>query len=612
MCGINGAFAYHYAAGPIDARELLVTRDRMAARGPDGEGLWISPDRRVSFGHRRLAVIDLTGSGAQPMQSADGRFVVSFNGEIYNYRQLRRELAARGYVFRGQSDTETLLALYAQDGPDMVKRLRGMFAFALWDAPARRLMLARDPYGLKPLYYADDGWTLRFASQTKALIAGGGVACDADPAGEVGFYLFGHVPEPFTLHRAISALPAGATLLVDRLGAQAPRRYHAIAEVYAEAEATARPIDPREARARLREALVDSVRHHLVADVAVGAFLSSGADSSSLVGLMRDAGAAEIETVTLGFAEFAGDAADEAPLAAEVAATYGARHTVRRVSEAEFRADLPALLAAMDLPSIDGVNTWFVAKAARELGLKVAVSGLGGDELFAGYPSFRDVPRWVGMLGLPSLAPLVGRLSRRAAEPFLEAFGANPKAAGMLEYGGDYAGAYLLKRALFMPWELARALPRETVQAGLERLAPLDLVRRALTPSPRGAAAKVATLEASLYLRSRLLRDTDWASMAHGVEVRAPLVDSVLLGVVAQTLATAPQCVDKQALIDAPSRALPEAVRLRPKTGFATPLADWQHRALAPPARPARPREPWARAWADRVLQAGAWGASAA
>jgi asparagine synthase (glutamine-hydrolysing) len=266
----------------------------------------------------------------------------------------------------------------------------------------------------------------------------------------------------------------------------------------------------------------------------------------------------------------------------------------------------------MDLPSIDGVNTWFVAKAARELGLKVAVSGLGGDELFGGYPSFRDVPRWVGWLGWPSQAPLLGRLGRRLAEPLIEAFGANPKAAGMLEYGGDYAGAYLLKRALFMPWELARALPRETVTAGLERLAPLDLMRRALTPAPRGATAKVATLEASLYLRSRLLRDTDWASMAHGVEVRAPLVDSVLLAIVAETLAAQPACVDKAALLDAPSRALPEAVRLRPKTGFTTPLADWQHRAMAPPPRAARPREPWARAWADRVLQAGAWRFSAA
>ena len=602
MCGINGVFAYHYAAGPIDERELLATRERMSARGPDGAGSWVSDDARIGLSHRRLAVIDLSDAGAQPMQSAEGGLVITFNGEIYNNRELRRELTAAGHRFKSQSDTEVLLQLYAAKGPDMVRDLRGMFAFALYDARSRTLVLARDPYGLKPLYYADDGWTFRFASQVKALAAGGGVALDPDPAGEVGFYLFGHVPEPFTLHRAISSLPAGATLIVDRLGARAPVRYHAISEVYARAEAAARPIPASDARARMRAALLDSVRHHLVADVPVGAFLSSGADSSALTGLMRDAGQRDIETVTLAFAEFAGKPEDEAPLAAEVARTYGARHTVRRVGEAEFLADLPKFIDAMDLPSIDGLNTWFVAKAARELGLKVAISGVGGDELFSGYPSFRDVPRWVRWFAAPARAPLLGRLARRLAHPLLPKFGANPKAAGMLEYAGDFAGAYLLKRALFMPWELIEALPRETVAEGLARLAPLNLVREALRPAPRSAAARVAALEASLYMRSRLLRDTDWASMAHGIEVRAPLVDSVLLAEVAETLAGAPECVDKSALLEAPSRPLPEAVRLRPKTGFATPLAAWQNRTLTPPRRRSPPSEPWARAWADRVL----------
>jgi asparagine synthase (glutamine-hydrolysing) len=217
--------------------------------------------------------------------------------------------------------------------------------------------------------------------------------------------------------------------------------------------------------------------------------------------------------------------------------------------------------------------------------------------------------RW---FAAPARAPLLGRLARRLAHPLLPRFGANPKAAGMLEYAGDFAGAYLLKRALFMPWELAEALPRETVEAGLARLRPLALIRGALSPNPKGDAARVAALEASLYMRSRLLRDTDWASMAHGIEVRAPLVDSVLLGEVAAALAAAPQCVDKSALIDAPSKPLPEAVRRRPKTGFATPLAAWQNGTLAPPRRPSGPSEPWARAWADRVLhyEGPAWRAA--
>src|SRR5262245_22796514 len=206
MCGINGIYAYHYAANPVDRAELLRTRDRMAARGPDGKGEWVSQDGRVAFAHRRLSIIDLSAAGAQPMVSADGNLVITFNGEIYNYRQLRRQFETAGHVFRSQSDTEVLLRLYAQKGEAMVHDLRGMFAFAIWDVARRAMFLARDPYGIKPLYYADDGWTFRFASQVKGLLASGSIGQDAEPAGQVGFYLFGSVPEPFTTYRAIRAL----------------------------------------------------------------------------------------------------------------------------------------------------------------------------------------------------------------------------------------------------------------------------------------------------------------------------------------------------------------------------------------------------------------------
>ena len=197
---------------------------------------------------------------------------------------------------------------------------------------------------------------------------------------------------------------------------------------------------------------------------------------------MRDAGQQDIQTVTLSFAEFSGRLEDEGPLAAEVAKHYGAKHTIRVVSESEFADDLPRILDAMDQPSIDGVNTWFVAKAARELGLKVAISGVGGDELFGGYSSFRDIPRWVGQFSVPARAPFLGRLARMAGSPIAAAAGVSPKAAGMLEYGGSYAGAYLLKRGLFMPWELPGLLPRDVVVEGMRRLAPLDLIEREITP----------------------------------------------------------------------------------------------------------------------------------
>src|SRR6478752_4598943 len=529
MCGIAGILAYRNVAPAVDRTELIRMNDRMAARGPDGQGLWIADGGRVGFAHRRLAIIDLSERGAQPMHSADGRLTITFNGEIYNYKELKAGLEARGHRFRSDSDTEVLLQLYAERGPTMVEALRGMFAFGLWDAERRQLLLARDPLGIKPLYYADDGWTLRFASQVKALLAGGKLSHDPEPAGQVGFYLWGSVPEPFTTFRQIRILPAGCTVMVDRIGVHSPKRYHSIAAIYCEAEARRRDdFKPEDSVAQIRAALLDSVRHHLVADVPVGAFLSSGIDSGAVVGLMRDAGQNDIQTVTLSFEEFRGKADDEAPLAEQVARTYGTRHTTRIVTEKEFHADLPRIMEAMDQPSIDGINTWFVSKAAKELGLKVAVSGLGGDELFGGYPSFQDIPKWTHLFAIPSRVPFLGLVIRKAlCAAGLGRLFKSPKAAGMIEYGGTPAGAYLLRRGLFLPWELDQVLPRETARKGVRRLDPPELSE--IAPQPASAFAKVAVLESSLYMRNQLLRDADWASMAHSLEVRVPLVDVELL-----------------------------------------------------------------------------------
>ena len=248
MCAINGLYAYRDQAPAVDPAELCATRDHMATRGPDGEGAWYSPDGRVGLGHRRLAIIDLSPAAAQPMASADGQLHLTFNGEIYNHRALRRELQAQGCVFRTHSDTEVILHLYARrhpdQGPAWVQALRGMYAFALWDAQRRRLLLARDPYGIKPLYYTDDGRTLRFASQVKALLAGGALHPARDLAGEAGFYLFGSVPEPYTLYQGLHALPAGSTLTSDARGPGTPIVHHGIAQVFADAKAGLDPVSP--------------------------------------------------------------------------------------------------------------------------------------------------------------------------------------------------------------------------------------------------------------------------------------------------------------------------------------------------------------------------------
>jgi asparagine synthase (glutamine-hydrolysing) len=607
MCGIAGIYAYHYAANPVDRDELRRIRDHMSARGPDGFGEWFSEDGRLALGHRRLSIIDLSDAGAQPMASADGKIVVTFNGEIYNYRELRKDLEAKGRRFRSQSDTEVLLHLYAEQGEAMVHSLRGMFAFAIWDHNHQRILLVRDPYGIKPLYYADDGWTVRFASQVKAIMAGGKTSNEPDPAGWVGYYLWGSVPEPHTSYQKVRAVPAGSILWVDRLGPGEPKPYFSVAETYVQGESAPRPPSGAPMQYHVRDAVLDSVRHHLIADVPVGVFLSGGIDSGALVGLMRDAGQNSITTVTVAFEEFRGTVADEAVAAQQTAHRYGTNHATRVVTESEFRADLPKILAAMDQPTIDGINAWFVSKAIRELGLKVAISGLGGDELFGGYATFRDIPGWVRALALPARIPLLGDGVRILASS-LQRFapGVNPKAAGLLKYGGSYAGAYLLRRGLCMPWELGTIMDEDTAREGLRRLHPLAHVRRAMTPVPRTAFGKIAALESSLYMRNQLLRDADWASMAHSVETRVPLVDATLLGQMAQVTAGFRDHRVKTLLASSPRVPLPKAVLERSKTGFATPVECWlqrdrrlQHWKRIPGF--AMEGCPWARRWAYQV-----------
>ena len=609
MCGLVAIHAYNPVAPEVGRRELRTIRDHMASRGPDGIGEWFSPDGRTALGHRRLSIIDLSEAAGQPMVNEDGSIRVVFNGEIYNYRALTTRLIEKGHTFRSHSDSEVLVHLYEERGEAMVEELRGMFAFALWDANKQAMLLARDPYGIKPLYYADDGWTVRAASQVKALVAGGGVSRLPEPAGIVGFYLFGSVPEPFTSYQEVREVPAGGFVSVDGVGASAPKKYFSIGKVFRDAKAKAADANAGELRQATHDALLDSVRHHLVSDVPVSAFLSAGIDSGTVVALAGEAGAENLRTVTLSFAEYKDTADDEAPLARQVAEAYGTNHRTRLLGEAEFQVELPNILSVMDQPSIDGINTYFISKAAAEVGVKVALSGLGGDELFCGYPSFRDIPRWVKALSVAGRIRGAGKLARGIISS-LGPRGRSPKLAGLVEYGASYPGAYLIRRGLFMPWELSALLGEEMAREGLRRLDPLRMIGAAIEPDPGSPYARVASLEASLYMRNQLLRDTDWASMAHSIEVRVPMVDAVLLKLLAPALIAHPEMNSKSLLARVPSKPLPQAVTGRPKTGFTVPIHHWLERNSkldvwrGVPAL-ARPGTHWARRWAYTSVALG-------
>lgn len=596
MCGIAGIFAYRDQAPPVDREELLRIREAMRLRGPDGEGLWISPNGRVGLAHRRLAIIDLTDDGLQPMATPDGALRVTFNGEIYNYRDLRCQLESKGYVFRTNSDTEVLLHLYREFGMDMLERLRGMYAIAIWDQANHTLFLARDPLGIKPLYYADDGATIRVASQVKALLAGNRIDQSPQPAGHVGFLLWGYVPEPHTLYRGIHSLPAGTVMRIEQHTSPCRRTVFSVSTLFEKAEQQNQEAPQAQQAAEscniLKRSLLDSVRRHLVSDVPVGLFLSAGIDSSLIASLAHEAGG-QVSAVTLGFREYEGTKSDEVPHARALSKQLGLTHHVEWVEKDEFLNEVPSILAAMDQPSIDGVNTYFVARAASRLGLKVALTGIGGDELFAGYAHFKQLPRAVAWLGWSARIPFFGSAFRMLSAPVVKRI-TSPKYAGLFEYGNSLAGAYLLRRGTFMPWELSGHLDDDFAREGwsdLQQIAQLEASQGAV----RQTRARIAALELNWYLRNQLLRDTDWASMAHSLEVRTPLVDWTLLEALAPLLVSS-QAPIKSDLASIPSMPLPPTARARQKTGFVVPVRDWAHTRIGV-------SESGSRAWAKQLYR---------
>ena len=595
MCGIAGfvvppGYSTNKQLQLNGVRQMLA---RMNARGPDAEGLW--DGEGVVLGHRRLAVIDLDSRSNQPMIFAEGRYILVFNGEIYNYRQLRTELEGLGEIFHTTSDSEVLLSLYSRMGEQMLPRLRGMFAFAIWDSQLRELFLARDSYGIKPLYYAQTKEGVLFASQVKSLIASGRVSTEIEPAGMAGFYLWGSVPEPWTIFRGVMSLPAGSWMRIRSTIPSSPVQWHDIRESWNQAQICC---TEEEVQKRVSSAVTDSVAAHLVADVPVSVFLSGGIDSGTVLALSSQLGA-KVEGVTIGFKEFERLALDEAPVAASIASHYGIDHHIRQVTRNEFEEDLPRFIDAMDQPTIDGLNTWFASKAVAERGYKVVLSGVGGDELFYGYGLTREIPRLFRLTRYIAQFP-GGRGLTKALVNALPAGKFHPKLKGVSEFMGSIEGEYFLKRGLFLPLELPQLMGTEAACEGMERLGSLLLgMSGTEAVTPEGA---ICALDSTLYMRNTLLRDSDWASMAHSVELRTPLADALLLEAVKRLHTKFSNGRGKRFLANAPLDPLPSSIVNRRKTGFSVPMTEWLASAFETGEPSAIPNEPWTRRWARVVF----------
>ena len=551
MCRIAGIINPNLTSSQLN-ESIQSMCDSMRKGGPDGFGYHIDETQHLAFGHRRLSLIDLTEQGKQPMFYDNETLSITFNGEIYNYQEIKDDLLQQGYTFQNQTDTEVILVGFKAYGTAIFDQLKGMFAFALNDKNNGKTYLVRDHQGIKPLYYSTADQTLVFASEIKAF-----KAYDANwPANtdwKIYFLAFGFVPEPFTTLHHVKNLTRGHYLLFY----QHTNSVEIIS--YLEKNSEKLNISQQEAYAECKTLLDKAVKRHLIADAPVGVFLSGGIDSSLLSIIAQQQHPKQISTVSINFNEAAFSEQEYQKLIVE---QIGSKHHDHLVTPQDFEENISQIFKDMDQPSNDGINSWFVNKYAKADGLKAVLSGIGADELFGGYPSFKrhgivktlkKLPKAILKLSKYSKSDKVQRIAYLAYE--------NP------------VGEYLFLRGFYTPKAIADflKLPVATVEERIENF-PINLEVVDLSAEDR-----ISWFETNIYMQNQLLKDTDYMSMAHGIEVRVPFLDKDLISF-AQRLPTNIRFDKKQAknlLIKAYENILPEAIWNRPKKGFTFPFQHW-------------------------------------
>lgn len=596
MCGIAGIFGVRDSTRLVTLARTM--QDALAHRGPDDQGTFIDPDNSIALIQTRLSILDLSQAGHQPMSTGDGRFTIVLNGEVYNFKRLRDELMQAGVSFRGHSDTEVALQLFRAHGPECVHLLEGMFALAIWDKQTQRCFMARDPLGIKPLYFWKVGATLAFASEMRALLSANLNAKRLCARAAREYLHFGSVQEPATLVDGIRMLPAGHWMVWDAGNTEQTEYWklrfpdkpnHAAHTVIQAASkllnngpiqsqtsetnlnraewSAARNIFNREkATAVARAAIQMSVEKHLVSDVPVGVFLSGGIDSTAIVAVMRRIGVRDIRTFSISFDD---PRYSEGDLARRTADHFGTRHHDWRMTAEIGKSLVNLFLDAVDQPSIDGFNTFCVSKFAHDSGMKVVLSGLGGDEIFGGYPSFRRVPmisRAHRLAHLFGVSGTIGRLvERRTRSPQWKRVGA------CLQSPPTPTAAYWAYRGIFTPRE-ANLLASKYVCEGTDDDGASALIWELGNPSTNQDG--VSEMELTRYMRNQLLRDSDVMSMSWGLELRVPFVDKTLIESVLRIPAALRLARGKRLILDAVPE-IPRWIANQPKRGFAFPFGEW-------------------------------------
>jgi asparagine synthase (glutamine-hydrolysing) len=550
MCRIAGIISNNLTPGEIREKVNKMC-DVLEHGGPDDKGIFSDDKVNLVFGHRRLSIIDLSPNGHQPMADVQQKAWITFNGEIYNYLDLKDQLKSLGARFHSNTDTEVIIAAYSYWGMAAFSKLRGIFAFALYDTEKALTYLVRDSSGVKPLYYHIKNSQLSFSSEVKALKEAQ-IASETDANWQIRFLAYGHIPEPYTTLKDVYSLPKGEFLCWHHhKNTYEIHSYHVINN-------KARITDMNEAREAIKAALTLAVNRQLVADAPIGVFLSGGIDSSLITLLANEQKKAQLKTISIYFDE---KAYDERMYQSEILKEIEGDKFGHLVQEQDFEEFLPQIMADMDMPTTDGINSWFISKYAHQDGLRAVLSGIGADELFGGYPSFNRIKHLKSLRRFP--ASLYSIAKHLISDPY--------KKVSYLTYRHPIAD-YLLLRGLFAPEDIAQLLGTD-----LHQVENVLFSNRQLSYVRKYNEEDAAFFETNLYMQNQLLRDTDVMGMCHGLEIRVPFLDEDFKRL---TENIAPEIrfnrkQPKKLLIDSFEDILPRKIWDRPKMGFTFPLQEW-------------------------------------
>lgn len=564
MCGISGIFNPSLKKiNQIDTINKILKLQKL--RGPDNTGLWNSICGKITFGHNRLSIIDLTSDANQPLVSNDKKIVITFNGEIYNYLEIKDQLLKKKIKFKSNSDTEVIIEAYKYWGLDFVNHFRGMYSFVIWDTLREELILARDPFGIKPLYYTNQNNVFYFASQIKSLLSIQDLRFSKSDAGICSYFMFGNVIDPFTIYNEIKSLEKGTLYVINKDGIKKKNNFYSIKSKIINCEEV-KISNENDQIQYLKETINDTVNFHSISDVPITYLLSSGIDSNVLAA-SASSQKKKINSVTLDFG-FIGEK-NETHIAKQTSEQNNIQHIIKKISKLDKIDGLNDFFNSMDSPTNDGLNNYLISKKIKNL-TKVIISGVGADEMLFGYSSFKRIPK---LINFSKFIPYIKMLDNKKLYNLLNKIKIKAKIMGLFTYQKNIINAYYLQRSVFLEKEIENFKDHFSVEKGFEELNLREMLLKDLEGIGDSKLC-IMLLEILYYLCPKLLRDSDWATMSNSIEMRTPFVDIIFFEKIISLYKKNPK-LSKIDMLKSYQDLLPSELNKRKKTGFEIPYDDF-------------------------------------